>query len=236
MTIDLKYPTKWDSVTREHLLLLGKLMQKNLTREELLFELLFRISGIIPLIKPGLDEDTPKAEYLFKKKGSGRFWMPVWMVRQACEELAFIIDTVGLPDSPILSVNSKIHGVSFKAFYFADAYLSRYQSTKDIKMMFNMYRELTGKKIKRIDLTEVNAIIIWWVGVKEYLKNQYPEVLKDGDEPSPDKSPADVLHEILSVLNKNEPGRNAEILASEVHAVMHSLNNIYLTAKKHGNK
>lgn len=230
--IDLKYPTQWESVTRDHLIILGKLMQKKLTREELLFDIFCRFCGIKPLIKPGIDEDSPTAEYLFKKKGYGRFWMPVWMIRQACEELAFILDTVGLPESPILSVNSKIHGVSFKAFYFADAYLSRYQSTKDITMMFNMYKELTGKKIKKMDPAEINAIIIWWVGVKEYLKNQYPEVLKDGDEQSLDKSPADILHEILSVLNKNEPGRNAEILASEVHAVMHSLNNVYLTAKR----
>ncbi|MHC1781017.1 MAG: hypothetical protein AB9922_12360 [Bacteroidales bacterium] len=236
MKIDLQYPTKWDSVTREHLLIFGKLMQKNLTREELLFDLLCRITRIIPLIKPGIDEGTPSAEYLFKKKNSGRFWMPVWMVRQACEELAFMIETVGLPECPIISVNSRIHGVTFKAFYFADAYFSRYQSTKDITMMFNMYRELTGKKIKKIHPAEITAITIWWCGVKEYLKNQYPEVLKDGDEPSSDKTPAEILHEILSVLNKNEPGRNTEILASEVHAVFHSLNNIYITAKKHGNK
>jgi hypothetical protein len=236
MTIDLKYPTKWESVTREHLLILGKLLIKNLTREELLFDLLCRIAGMHPLIKPGMDENTPAAEFLFKKKGSGRFWMPVWMVRQACEELAFIVETVGLPECPILSVNSKIHGVSFKSFYFADAYLSRYQGTKDINMIFNMYNELTGKKIKRISPEEINAITIWWCGVKEYLKQQYPEVLKDGEEPSLEKSPADILHEILSVLNKNEPGKNKEILSSEVHAVMHSLNNIYITAKRHDYK
>ncbi len=236
MTLDLKYPPNWESVTREHLLILGQLMLRNLTREELLFDLLCRITGIHPLIKPGIDEDTPSAEFLFKKKGSGRFWMPVTTIRQACEELAFMVETIGLPECPILSVNSRIHGVTFKAFYFADAYLSRYQSTKDITMMFNMYKELTGKKIKKMDPAEINAIIIWWCGVKEYLKNQYPEVLKDGDEPSADKTPADILHEILSVLNKNEPGKNTEVLASEVHAVFHSLNNIYITAKKHGNK
>ncbi|MDP3387723.1 MAG: hypothetical protein Q8S24_10840 [Eubacteriales bacterium] len=232
MIIDLKYPTKWESVTREHLKILSKLILKNLSREEVLFDLLCRITGIHPLIKPGMDENTPVAEYLFKKKGAGRFWMPVWMVRQACEELAFMIETVGLPESPILSVNSKLHGVSFKSFYFADAYLSRYQSTKDISMILNMYKELTGKKIKRIAPEEVNAITIWWCGAKDYLKQTYPEVLKDNEEPSADKSPAEVLHEILSVLNKNEPGKNTEILTSEVHAVMHSLNNIYTTAKK----
>lgn len=236
MTIDLKYPTSWESVTREHLLILGKLMLKTLTREEMLFELLCRIADLRPLIKPGIDENTPEAEFLFRKKRGERFWMPAWMVRQASEELSFIVDTVGLPECPILSVNSKIHGVTFKEFYFADAYLSRYQDTKDIAMISNMYKELTGKKMKSIAPEEINAITIWWCGVKDYLKNHYPEVLRDSDEPTPDKTPAEILLEILSVLNKNEPGKNQEILSSEVHAVMHSLNNIYLIARKNDNK
>lgn len=51
MTIDLKYPTTWDDVTREHLLMLGKLITRKLTREELLFDLLCKITGLRPLLK-----------------------------------------------------------------------------------------------------------------------------------------------------------------------------------------
>ncbi len=235
MTIDLKYPTTWDEVTREHLLMLGKLMTRKLTREELLFDLLCKITGLRPLLKQGIDEDTMVAEYHFKMKGKGKFSMPAWMIRQACEDLSFLVDTVGLPECPILSVHSKLHDVSFKAFYFADAYLSRYQVTKDEDLMLKMYKELTGRQVRNLDKAEVNAIVIWWCGLKEYLKQSYPEVLKDGDEQT-DKTPADVLNEILSVLNKNEPHMNKEILKSDVHAVMHALNNIYLTAKQHDNK
>lgn len=235
MTIDLKYPTSWKEVTREHLLILGKLMTKDLIREELLFDLFCKITGIRALLKAGIDENTVVAEFHFKKKGKGKFTIPAWLIRQACEDLSFMIDSIGLPECPILSVHTKLHDVSFKAFYFADAYLSRYQQTRDKHMMITMYKELTGVYIKSLEQKEINAIIIWWCGVKEYLKACYPEVLKDTDDAN-DKTPADTLHEILSVLNKNEPYRNQEILNSDLHAVMHALNNTYLTAKQHDNK
>lgn len=235
MTIDLKYPTTWNEVTREHLLMLGKLMTKKLTREELLFDLLCKITGLRPLLKEGINENSLNSEYYFKVKGKRKFTIPTWLVAQACEELSFVLDTVGLPESPILSINTKLHDVSFRSFFFADAYLSRYQDTSENKWILNMYRELTGSSIQNIEKAEINAITIWWCGIKEYFKQQYPEVLKDGEE-SIDKTPADILHEILSVMNKNEPQMNRDILNSDVHAVMHALNNIYKSAKHNDNK
>ena len=231
MNINLTYPTSWSEVKREHLLILGKLMTKQLTREELLFDLLCKIAGIKPLLKPGMDEGSISAEYLFKMKGKGRFWMPVSIIRQACEELNFILDTVGLPECPILSVNTKLHGISFKAYYFADNYLARYHTTQEVQMMNMMHYSLTGKKIKSLAPYEISAYVIWWCGLKDFLKNTYPEVLKEETESS-DKSPADILQELLSILNQNHPDKNEDILNADVHAVFHSLNNIYLLNKK----
>lgn len=94
-------------------------------------------------------------------KGKGKITIPVWLIRQVCEQLSFMVDTVGLPECHILSVHNKLHDVSFKAFYFADAYLSRYQVTKDEDLMLKMYKELIGMQIKKLDKAEVNAIEIW---------------------------------------------------------------------------
>ncbi len=236
MIVNIKYPTCWDEVTRDHLLIFANLMTKELTREELLFTLLCKIAKISPRLKPGIDEETTNAVYYFRNKHKGNFTVPVYLIREACEQLSFMIDTVGLPECPILAVNTKLHEVSFKAYYFADAFLIKYQSSKQESLMIGMYEALTGIKRKSLPIEEINSLIIWWAGVKEYLKGLYPEVLRDGDESTEDKTPADILHDILSVLNKNEPHMNKEILASDVHAVMHSLNNIYLMAKQHDNK
>ncbi len=236
MIIDLKYPTSWEQVKREHLMILSKLMNRKITREELLFDLLCKITEIKPQLKLGTEIEGEDPLFFFKSKRKGNFLMAVWIVRDACEKLAFMIETIGLPESPILSVNTKLHEVNFKAYYFADAYLIQYHISKDEKMIIAMYEALTGIKRKKIPAEEITAITIWWAGVKEYLKQLYPEVLRDGDNSDEDKTPADILHDILSVLNKNEPHLNKEILASDVHAVMHSLNNIYLTAKQHDNK
>ena len=231
MNINLTYPTSWQEVKREHLLILGKLMQKKLTREELMFDLLCKITGIKLQLKPGEDEDSLSAKYLFKMKGKGHFWMPVSVIRQACEDLTFLIDSIGLPECPILSVNTKLHGISFRSYYFADNYLSRYQVTKDEQMMLMMHYSLTGKKLKYLTPYEVSAYIIWWCGLKEFFKNTYPEVLQEGTD-STDKTPADILQELLSILNQNHPDKNEDILNADVHAVFHALNNIYLLNKK----
>lgn len=236
MTIDLKYPTTWEEVNRDHLMVLSRLLLKKISREDMLFSLLCKITGIRPLLKPGQDEDTPAAEFHFKKKGKGKFKIAAWVIAKACEELAFMIDTIGLPESPILSVNTRLHEVSFKSYFFADVYIQRYQATNDKQMMFNMYYALTSKRINHLHPVEIQALNIWWCGLKQYLQQLFPEVLKDGENSESDKTPADILHQILSILNKNNPAQNEEILASDVHAVFHALNNIYLEAKKYDNK
>lgn len=230
MNIDLKYPTSWGEVTKDHLLILSTLFLFSRTREDLLFELLCKITGIKLKIKPGLDEDTPAAEYFFKKKGVS-FSLPISTIRTACEELSYMIDTVGLPECPILSINNKLYGISFKQYYFADAYMYRYHQTKDLNVFCSMYEALTGRKIKRLSPAEILSISIWWTGLKDYLKNKYTNVFAEG-EGVEEKSPAETLHEILSVLNNDHPQEDTLILASDAHAVLSALDNIYLKAKK----
>ena len=230
MMINLIYPTSWDQVTKDHLLILGELMEKTMTREELLFSLLCKITGIKPLIAQGENENTPEAKFHFSKDGK-KFKMDAWMIRQASEELLFMIESIGLPMCPIDNISNKLYDLKFEAFYFADAYMTMYQSNKKKDYILSFYSSLTGRKIRSISPAEINAITIWWCGLKTFLKETYPDVLKESEDDCSDKSPADMLYEVLSILNNNEPQKNKEILASDVHAVMHSLNNIFKASK-----
>ena len=229
MNIDLKYPTSWEDVTKDHLLILAGLFLKQRTREDLLFELLCKITGIHLKLKHGLDEETHAAVYFFKKKAKS-FSLPVSIIRTACEDLSFMVDSIGLPECPILSINNKLYGISFKQYYFADAYMRRYQETKGPCFFYSMYEALTGRKIKRLSPAEILAIEIWWTGLKDYLKGKYPNVFTEGEEAA-DQTPAEMLHDILHILNNSRPQDDAAILESEVHAVLNTLENIYLKAK-----
>jgi hypothetical protein len=228
MTIDITYPVSWSEISREQLLLIASQMLKKRTREEFLFELFCRLTGLRLQLKPGVEQETMAAQYNFVK-GKQKFFFPVTSIRTACEELSFILEGIGLPECPILSLNTKLHGVSFRQYYFADAYFRRYQQTKQISYFFSMYEALTGIKIKKMQPHEVMAITIWWTGLKDFFKGKYPNVLKDGQECEEQKTPADTLQEILSVLNNNKPQENERLLACEVNSVLLALDNIYQT-------
>lgn len=226
MNIDLTYPTTWEEITADHLMIMGNLFVKQKTREELLFDLFCSLTGIKPLIKHGIDEDTPVAVYFFKKNNI-QFSMEISVIAKACEELSFLIDSIGLPECPIVGFNRKLYGVSFRNYYFADAYFIKYSATSDIRYLKLYFQTLFNKRLKRHLITPV---AIWWGGLKQYLRQQYPEVLQEGNDES-NRTPADMLQDLLSVLNKNSPERNEAILDSDCHSVLISLNNIYQYAK-----
>lgn len=232
MILDLQYPTSWGKITSRQLFVIAERIAKPGSKSEILFDVLCKITGLKPLMIPGENENTPEACYFFRKKNR-KYCIPIWIIRQACEEMSFIVDSTGLTASPI-DVNPKLHGVTFKSFYFADAYLSRYNETKDVAFMKLFIEELCEKRYKVTPLL-INAIYIWWIGLKDYLRQLYPEVLRESDVQS-SKSPADNLHEILSHVNKGDPSKNQDILKSEMHAVMLSLNDIYLNYKQYANR
>lgn len=222
---DLKYPVSWDEVTREQLLIIATQMLGQKTREDFLLEVFCRLTGIKAVSRPGEEEDTLAAIYYFVK-GKERFTLDVVSISTACEELSFLLDTIGMPECPILSVNTKLHGISFRQFYFADAYFRRYQQENDMSFFYLMYEALTTKEVRKMHQREVMAIVIWWTGLKNHFKTRYPNVLKEGEEDR-EKTPADTLQEILSVLNNNQPQQNDRILNSEVNSVLLALENIY---------
>ena len=222
MEINLNYPTSWEEVTREHLLIIAEHIIKRRTREEFLLEVFCKLTGI----RIVLNCAEHSSEYKFAK-GRKKFNIPLSTIRTACEELSFLLEKTGLPESPILSVGTKLHGISFRQYYFANAYFHRYQQTQEQNMMEQMHQALTGRKAHKISAGEVMAISIWWSGVQSFLKERYPGVFSDQEGEQTGSTPADTLQEILSALNNNKPQENENILNSDMHAVLHALQHLY---------
>lgn len=55
MSIDLKYPTCWEEVTKEHLSIIAAEMLRLRSREDFLFEVFRKINKIQVVMRPGLD-------------------------------------------------------------------------------------------------------------------------------------------------------------------------------------
>lgn len=226
MTINLNYPVSWEEVTREQLLLIAEQILRGRTREEFLLVTFCKLTGI----RIVLNCAEHSSGFKFSK-GRKKFNIPISTIRMACEELSFLLEKTGLPESPILSVGTKLHGISFRQYFFANAYFYRYQQTKEHYLIEQMHQALTGNKHSKVKSHEVMALTIWWSGVQNFLKERYPLVFSDQNGEESNNTPADTLQEILSALNDNKPQENENILNSEVHAVLQALQNIYLNHK-----
>ena len=149
------------------------------------------------------------------------------VIQEACSQLEFILDTVGLAPSPLPRMDRKLYGVSFKQYYQADAYMLRYAAEQsNEKWLKEAVKALTGGRIRKLTDWQKKGMVIWWNGVKKYLMAKYPYLLQEGGEIT-DKTPADILQELLSTMNDNKPQENDKILESDVHSVLFTLNQIY---------
>lgn len=232
--IALRYPRSWDEVTADDLRIIARQTLYQRSREDFLFEVFCRINKINVLYKAGKDEDTPSAVYYFKRK-QNKFSLGIEVIATAAEELGFILDEIGLPESPLHSVHRKMYETSFEQYYFANTYYSRFISdpVNGIEFLKLMIQSLTKKPCRSIKPVEAIEIRIWWQGLQKALSEMYPNVLQGGDNQSSEEaSPAEVLTKILGVLNENHPERNKQILETEMHSVFQALENIYEQSKR----
>lgn len=232
-TINIKYPTSWDEVGKRELKIISSVLLLKLSRQEILFMLFCRLSGIRLLHIPGTDEGTPESVYTFKK-GWKKFRMQTYIVAQACKELHYILDDFGLPECPISGIDTKLYDVKFKDYFFADALFSRFRISQNRTFLKASVKILAGKRMV-ISTKLLNAYVIWFTGVQHYIKESYPNIFTDSDGADIEKNSADMLHDILSAMNKDEPQNDTKILDADVHSVFHSLDNIYFKLK-HDNK
>jgi len=232
--IALRYPLSWDEVTADDLRVIAHQTLCKRTREDFLFEVFCRINKIQVQFKEGQDEDTPSAVYYFKRKRD-KFSLNIEVIAKAAEELSFILDDIGLPESPLNSVHRKLYETSFEQYFFANTYYSRFISDpeKGIEFLKLMVETLTKKPCRSIKPVEAIEIRIWWEGLQKSLSELYPTVLQAGDKQGGDQaSPAEMLTKILGVLNENHPERNKQILETEMHSVFQALENIYEQSKR----
>lgn len=232
-TINLSYPTCWEEIGKRDLRIISKTLLLRLSREEMLFVLFCRLTGIRLLLVPGEDEGTTESVYFFKKRFK-KFPISTALIQTACKELEFILDSYGLPGCPLKDINEKLYDIRFREYFYADAFFTRYVMTHERAYLRESLRTLVGGK-RFIRSSLLYQYAIWFTGVKYYLKTQYVNLFDDSEGECSHKTPADQLVDILSALNKEEPQNNEAILNSEVHAVLRALDNVYYKIK-HANK
>lgn len=225
--VDIVYPISWETMSQEDFRNVCTILGQPHGRKESLFLCLCALAHIRPDNPVKYNPKAIKDNVVFIIGGQSYVISPK-VIQEACSQLEYIYDTVGLPPSPIPKVDRKLFGVSFEQYYEADAYMLKYnlEETQDDRLLKQVAITLSNGRIRKLLPWQKKGLVIWWAGVKRYLMTKYPYVLKEGGSIS-DRTQEELLQELLSYMNNDRPQDNNAILKSDVHAVLYSLNNIF---------
>lgn len=225
--VNLTYPTCWEKMSSEDFETVCRIISGEKRSEpELLFLLLCALAKMQPDNPVRYDSEALKDNVVFRC-GSHCYIISPKVIQAGCSDLSYILHDVGLAPSPFRFVDRKLYGITFGQYYEADAMIMRYHDSQDEIYLEQAATILNGHKTNMPDWRK-KALIIWWNGVKQYLMEKYSYIFQVGDSyASVEKSPADILQELLSAMNSDRPQDNDKILNTELHSVLYSLNNIY---------
>ncbi len=232
--IDIVYPISWETMDLKDFKNVCLVLTQNMERSQTLFLCLCKLADIYPDNPDKYSKKALKGGTPFIIQGKPYIIKPS-IITEACDQLSFIYDKIGLPPCPLEKVDRMLYGISFASFFEADSYIKRALAEENEGYLKQAAKILTGGRKRKLLPWERKALIIWWNGVMNSLQQKYPNVLTGGESIS-DKSQADILQDLLSCVNDNKPQENGKILKCETHSVLYSLDKIYKDAKSKSSK
>lgn len=224
--LELAYPVKWENMSAEDFRNVCTILSQPHGKKEALFLCFCALAHIRPDNPIKYDPKAIKDNVAFII-GDKSYIISPKVIQEACSQLEFIYDEVGLAPSPLPKLDRKLYGVSFEQYFQADSFILKYGETQDYSYLKQACKTLTNGAVRKLLPWQQKGLLIWWNGVKKYLMEKYPYVLQQGDGPVVEYSPADMLQELLGVINDGKPQDNDKILKSDVHSVLFTLNKIY---------
>lgn len=224
--IDIAYPLSWNDMSQEDFRNVCIILSEPHGRKESLFLCLCALAHIRPDNPIKYDPKAVKDNVVFIIGGKSYVISPA-AIREACSQLEYIHDGIGLPPCPLPGCDRKLYGVSFEAYYHADAYMMQYFAEKEEVWLKKAAIALLSGKIRKLLPWQKQGVVIWWNGVKHYLAEKYPFVLQEGGDAVSDRTLDEILLDLLSAMNDNKPQNNESILKSDVHSVLFCLDKIY---------
>ena len=77
-----------------------------------------------------------------------------------------------------------------------------------------------------------DEVMLWWSGVQQWLKGQYPHVFEESGGSTEMYDPLAARQNIMLMLNNDMPQDNERIEQSKMHDVLSALQNKIETARK----
>ena len=209
--IDLKAPASWQEVTKEHLAIIASLMNEQLSREEMLFVLFCRFTGI-----------RHEGHSVFVTSDWKRIRIETWQLEDFCNRLAWVLDEMPCDIVNPTHVNSYLDDITFGDYFHADSLLYGYRLEGNPDMVRKALGDL-GDHRRGVSKQFANEVMLWWTGVQQWLKSQYPLVLEESGTSTEPYDPLKARQNIMLMLNNDMPQDNEHIEQSKMHDVLSAL-------------
>lgn len=232
--IDIVYPVSWDTMNQEDFQNVCTILSGEHGKKETLFLCLMALAHLRPGNPICYDPKAVGKNMVFLI-GDKSYVISPDVIREACSQLEYIYDTIGLSPCPLPGIDRKLYGISFEQYYKADAFmLQYYASGNDERWLKEATKVLTGGRIRRLLPWQKKGLAIWWNGLKHFFMEKYSFVLHEGGSSTvTDRTMDELLLDLLSAMNDDKPQENEKILKSDVHSVMHCLDRIYQKNAQH---
>lgn len=224
--LNLEYPISWESMSYDDFKSVCIILSKPHGKKESLFLFLCALAHIRPDNPIKYDPKILGDNMVFII-GQKSYVITPTVIQEACSQLEFIYNDVGLSPCPLPKVDRKLYGLTFEQYYEADAYILRYNLENNEAWLKAAAKVLTKGAVRKLQDWQKKGLVIWWNGIKTSLMTKYPYIFQEGGAGGTERTPADILQELLSLLNKQEPQNNEKIIKSDLHTVLFTLNKIY---------
>lgn len=211
--IKLQVPATWSDVTLEQLRIIAETTDLMLTREEMLTTLFCRFSGL------RIAHEKNNVTFL---KGKERFKLKPWQLSYFAKRLAFVLDEMPNDIVNPTPVNGHLFDITFGNYFHADALMYGYRLEGKPDMVRKALGDL-GDHRRGVSKQFANEVMLWWTGVQQWLKSQYPAVFEDGGASTEAYDPLKARQNIMLMLNNNSPQDNERIEQSKMHDVLSAL-------------
>lgn len=242
-TINLTSPQGWHELTPGQLLLVSGLYLQKYEASEFLTRALIGLTGLTP-VPHKVEADEMELLFSFRYPGENTFQMTASEMHEKASRLKWLLESPGLCTPPNLikyiPVNNRLFGVPLEQYLLADAHYIRFAKTQDRsildKFAASLYRQneneswsnLAWKKriphFTLMSMAELNAVFIWFTGVKAYIMSKYPYVFPASTESGGESAPDEQILQLLANLNGGDVTRNRLIMETHVHEVLFELN------------
>jgi len=245
-----KLPASWHELTITQIYAVSKLFIRNAGAIDFTVRCFMAFTGWKLLRKKEVPEDG-KTCFWFRIPGEGKYLIDSEVYTDLAKSLEWIIGEIKLihilPQLGSLDpVDVRLYEVSLDEYLHLDSAFSAYVQTNHVKYLNRMlaivYREkhekwnseCLDKKARWFWLTpfyKKYVIFLWYMGLKSFLKEQYPYVWQGTG--TCEISQSQVILNLLSSLNNGDITKNKELFKTHVHEAFYELNLKSEQAAKH---